>query len=148
MSVYVVCGSRDWPENAMWLVTAKMIELIPRGSIVITGGARGVDQHAHTQAVRLGYRTRVMAADWEHHGRRAGIIRNLYMLDERPDAVLAFCNQFSRGTMHMVRECLRREICLHWVKDEDLRHPDVAALDADYEPITLFSRLDPNGGGE
>lgn len=137
MSGYVVCGSRDWPANAMWLVTAKMIEWIPRGAEVITGGARGVDLHAHFEAMRLGHPTRIFRPDWKANGKRAGILRNLQMLDEEPDAVLAFCNQFSAGTMHMIRETLRREICLHWVKDEDLRHPDIAALDTDYEPISL-----------
>jgi len=136
-SAYVVCGSRDWPKNGLWLVTAKMIELIPSGSLIITGGARGVDEHAHREAIRLGYPTKVMRADWERYGKRAGYIRNIAMLDEQPVAVVAFCAGFSRGTMHTIRETTKREICLHWVKDEDLRHPELAALDTDYEPIDL-----------
>lgn len=137
----VVCGSRDWPESGLWLVTAKMIEVLPPDTLIITGGARGVDTHAHTEAVRLGHPTKVMLADWERHGKRAGYLRNLAMLDELTpgrDVVLAFCAGFSRGTMHTIREAMKREICLHWVKDEDLRHPDVASLDTDYEPIGLW----------
>ena len=127
---WVVCGSRDWPTEGMWLVTAKIIELIPRDSLIITGGARGVDEHAHDVAANLGHPTKVMRANWNQHGKRAGYLRNVAMLDERPEAVLAFCNQASRGTMHTIREALKREIPLYWVKDEDLGRPELSASKA------------------
>lgn len=122
----VVCGSRDWP--APWYVTAKLIEMVERGSLIITGGARGVDEHAHREAVRLGYPTKVMPADWDRHGKRAGFVRNLAMLDEGPAMVLAFHVHGSKGTAHTIREAHRRGITLHVFTDEDLR-PDIAALD-------------------
>lgn len=128
---YVVCGSRDWPLDGLWLVTAMMIEIIPEGSIVITGGAEGVDEHAHREAVRLDYRTLVMPAEWRRNGqynRRAGLERNLRMLDEDPVAVLAFQYRRSRGTGHTIREASRRGIKLHWFTERDLQ-PDIAALD-------------------
>jgi hypothetical protein len=137
MGGYVVCGSRDWPHAGLWLVTAKMIELIPEGSLVITGGARGVDEHAHHEAQRLDYQTKVIRADWERHGKRAGYVRNVAMLDENPVAVLAFCAGFSRGTMHAIREAMRREICLHWVKDEDLVHPEILALKDEWDYVHM-----------
>src|SRR6266511_6277649 len=101
MSV-VVCGSRNWP--APWFVTAKMIELIPPGTLVITGGAYrkerdkhgqplSVDQHAEWEARRLGYPIDVMCADWHPggvHNPRAGLERNIAMLGRHPSAVLAF----------------------------------------------------------
>ena len=77
----MVAGSRNWPE--MLFVTQKMIELIPAGALVITGGAGGVDDHAHREAQRLGYPTMVMLADWHTDGRynpRAGLERNIRML--------------------------------------------------------------------
>lgn len=123
---YLVCGSRDWP--APWFVTAKMIELIPPRSLIITGGAPGVDRHAEDEAIRLRYRTKVMRANWDLHGKRAGFIRNIAMLDEKPIAVLAFQFNRSRGTAHTIREAYRRGIKLHWFTEEDLR-PDIASLD-------------------
>ena len=133
----VVCGSRDWPDAGLWLVTAKMMELIPEGSLVITGGARGVDEYAHREAVRLGYEVKVMPADWERYGNRAGYLRNVAMLDEGPTAVLAFCAGASRGTMHTIRAAMKREICLHWFRDEDLRHPEIIALKDEWDYVHL-----------
>jgi hypothetical protein len=132
---YVVCGSRDWPTGSLWFVTQKMIELIPHGSLVITGGARGVDQWADSEARRLRWPRRVIEADWQTYGKRAGIMRNCAMLDQRPRAVLAFQWHNSRGTAHTIREANRRGIICHRFTEESLR-PDLASLDADYEPIT------------
>lgn len=126
MDAYLVCGSRDWP--APWFVTAMMIELIPTGSLIITGGAGGVDTHAENEAIRLRYELKVMRADWDLYGKRAGYIRNLAMLDENPVAVLAFQFNQSRGTAHTIREAYKRKIALHWFTEKDLR-PDIAALD-------------------
>lgn len=130
----VICGSREWP--APWFVTAKMIELVPRDWQVITGGARGVDQHAHMEAVRLGYPTKVMPADWDRHGKRAGFIRNLEMLAEGPVLVLAFWARGSKGTAHTTREAYKRGIRTEIFTVDDLR-PDIVALDVDDEPICL-----------
>jgi hypothetical protein len=44
-------------------------------------------------------------ADWKRDGRRAGILRNLRMLEfGKPDEVLAFWDGSSKGTAHMIRE--------------------------------------------
>lgn len=140
----VICGSRDWP--APWFVTAQLIALVPRSWLVITGGAVrrtdlpddkcSVDEHAHKEAIRLGYRTKVMPADWERHGKRAGILRNLEMLDENPAMVMAFHAHQSKGTAHTIREAYKRGIRIEVFTEEHLR-PDIAALDSDWEPITL-----------
>lgn len=145
-SAAVVCGSRDWP--APWFVTHKIIDLIPRDWLVITGGAKNalrdrhgdplsVDQHAHAEAVRLGYATEVIEAGWDVHGRRAGFLRNIVMLDRGPLKVLAFHAHQSKGTAHTIREAYKRGIELHVFTEVDLR-PDIAALDCEDEPITLF----------
>ncbi len=136
MSVYLVCGSRDWPQDKLWFVTAKMIELIPQDATVLTGGARGVDHHAHFEAVRLRRQTQVIKADWDAYGKRAGYLRNIAMLDIGPAAVLAFHWGRSKGTAHTIREAYKRSIPVHRFVEYDLR-PDIGALDADYEPISL-----------
>lgn len=146
-TIALICGSRDWP--APWFVTAKIIELVPRDWLVITGGARrrpdlpddkcSVDEHAHREAIRLGYATKVMRADWKEHGKRAGFERNIEMLDEQPAMVLAFHAHASKGTAHTIREAYKRGIVTHVFTEADLR-PDIAALDCDDEPITLFGR--------
>jgi hypothetical protein len=53
---------------------------------------------------------RAFPADWRGKGRRAGILRNLAMLDDEPDRVLAFQRNGSRGTQHTIDEARRRGI--------------------------------------
>lgn len=121
---YVVCGSRDWP--APWFVTAKIVEHVPPGSVIITGGARGVDRHAHAVALELGYPTRVVLADWQRHGKRAGLLRNIAMLATHPAAVIAFHYRGSKGAAHTIREAQRRGIPVHLYTEDSLRSPDAA----------------------
>src|SRR5262245_55802879 len=89
----LVCGSRDWPEDWLWWVDARMIEIAeehdPAPVHVISGGARGVDKRADACAIRCGFSREVIYADWNAEPRRAGFIRNLAMLDRQPDVVLA-----------------------------------------------------------
>lgn len=68
---------------------------------VITGGARGADQHAARRALWRGIKVEVYKADWRKDGKKAGPIRNARMLQEgKPDLVLAFSG--GRGTADMV----------------------------------------------
>jgi hypothetical protein len=103
----LVCGSRDWPS---FDVIAYALRQLPRGSTVLHGAARGADQMAGTLARGLGFYVWEFPADWRGQGRRAGILRNLAMLDTEPDLVLAFQRNGSRGTQHTIDEARKRGI--------------------------------------
>jgi hypothetical protein len=83
---------------------------LPRGSTVVHGGARGADRIAGELAQALGLEERVFLPDWSSYGKRAGMIRNLAMLDLVPDIVLAFWDGASTGTGHTIGEARRRGI--------------------------------------
>jgi hypothetical protein len=83
---------------------------LPRGSTIMHGDARGIDRTAGELADALGFFVEVYPADWERHGRRAGVVRNLEMLAKRPDLVLAFWDGSSRGTKHTIDEARKRGI--------------------------------------
>ena len=108
--VVLVAGSRDWMDEATidgalsgcW---AKNLSVE-----VLHGGARGADLMAASVARCLGFTVRAFPADWKTHGKRAGILRNLAMLDEKPDLVIAFQRNGSRGTQHVIDEARRRGI--------------------------------------
>jgi hypothetical protein len=76
--------------------------------IVRHGGARGADQHSEFQARRLGISNiqsrPVTDEEWKRVGKAAGNIRNIAMLEEepKPDVVLAFPDENSRGTWNMI----------------------------------------------
>jgi hypothetical protein len=148
-SATVVCGSRDWPSDKLWFVTAVMIE--HGRTKVIAGGARGVDKHAIVEARRLRWPWHEEKANWEvtedtppERIRRrrdgtlydclAGFERNLRMLDMEPDRVLAFQWAGSSGTQHTIENARERGIKTYVYTERDMR-PDIAALDTDYEPI-------------
>jgi hypothetical protein len=108
----LACGSRDVDPLEAWDWWRYRLEpAAPLEPIVISGGARGADAIAHRVAKSLGYRTETYPANWKEHGRKAGILRNLRMLDEgKPDIVIAFWDGKSRGTHHTIVEAERRGI--------------------------------------
>jgi hypothetical protein len=89
---------------------------LPRGSEIIHGAARGADQKAGIAARALGLKETAFPADWRGQGSRAGVIRNLFMLDQEPGLVLAFWDGESRGTQHMIDEAHRRDIPVEIVR--------------------------------
>lgn len=103
----LVCGSRNWQDAA--LIRARL-RALPRGTIVLHGGARGADQIAATAANSLGLQVQEFPADWQKLGRSAGFRRNIAMLEEKPDLVIAFWRDRSTGTGHTVREARKRGI--------------------------------------
>src|SRR5262245_8141953 len=108
----LVCGSRDWPADRAWEVGHALDVLGRRGRDVhvIHGAARGVDSYAQTYAQKLGFSEQAFPADWRGKGKRAGFLRNLEMLEQKPDLVLAFQRNKSRGTQHTIDEARRRGI--------------------------------------
>lgn len=103
----LVCGSRDWESSETIL---QALQELPRGSVVISGGARGADKMGEDLAREMGLEVRVFPADWEAYGKQAGYLRNLQMLDQDPDQVWAFWDGHSRGTRHTIREARKRDI--------------------------------------
>ncbi len=67
-----VCGDRD---GCVFLSEGMgKLELEP--TMVITGGATGVDAQAKDWALLRGIQTVTLEANWKHHGKSAGPIRN------------------------------------------------------------------------
>lgn len=107
----LICGSRHFADPfTLSLAIDKRVQELPAECIVIVGGAKGADQIAEKAALRHGHPVSRYEADWETHGKRAGIIRNLAMLDAKPDLVIAFWDGISRGTKHTITEARRRGI--------------------------------------
>lgn len=83
---------------------------------VISGGAKGADQLAIELANEYQLQLKVMNADWDTYGKRAGLIRNQAMLDYATlnplDTVvlLSFWDGQSRGTKHMIDICKTKGI--------------------------------------
>ncbi|HEX5370053.1 MAG TPA: SLOG family protein [Dehalococcoidia bacterium] len=103
----LVCGSRSYTSKAT--IGLRLAEL-PAGSEIIHGDARGADTIADGFAREFGLNVTRYPANWARHGHRAGLIRNIEMLDTKPDLVLAFWDGVSRGTRHTITEAENRGI--------------------------------------
>lgn len=94
----LVCGGRDY-FDAIRVDT--VLDHVVTPSVVIQGGARGADAMAANWAAKRGIEMLCYKANWHYHGKRAGIVRNEWMLEDgKPDIVVAFPG--GRGTAHMV----------------------------------------------
>lgn len=98
-----IVGSRDYP--AADLVRA-YVEQLPRDSVVISGGATGVDSWAVEVAQTCGLPVEVFPADWARLGRKAGPLRNGQIV-AAADRVVAFWNGRSRGTLNTIVQGVR-----------------------------------------
>lgn len=107
----LVCGSREFgnSDQARAAISHELLHL-PDDTVIIHGAARGVDTWADAIAWECGIEVEEYPADWERYGKRAGIIRNVEMLETQPDLVLAFWNGSSRGTLHTITEARARGI--------------------------------------
>jgi hypothetical protein len=109
--VVLVCGSRDWTDTGIIRECLESIAIQHDNNVrVIHGDARGADHGADVVARLLSLSVERFPADWRTHGKRAGVLRNVAMLDCGPDAVLAFQRNGSRGTQHTIDEARRRGI--------------------------------------
>lgn len=99
-----VVGSRDYPDlDAVRLY----VRSLPHDAVVVTGGARGVDETAEDEAMCIGLDVEVFHAEWTKYGRkRAGFIRNTTIV-ERSDRGVAFWDGVSNGTADTIAKFRR-----------------------------------------
>jgi hypothetical protein len=67
--------------------------------LIITGGAEGADAAAEEYAKTLSIPLLVFYPDYKNFGRRAPLVRNKEIV-EKADAVIAFHDGSSKGTLH------------------------------------------------
>jgi hypothetical protein len=97
-----IVGSRGYLRGDL---VERCVAALPAGSIVVSGGARGVDSFAEEAARRRGLEVRVFRADWDRLGAKAGPIRNSELV-ANADRVVAFWDGKSRGTLDTVSKAL------------------------------------------
>ena len=106
----LICGDRNYKD---WMKVREYIDTVPSTAIIIHGGARGADSIAGNLAVYLKMKVMKFPADWDKHGKAAGVIRNQQMLDEgRPHLVVYFHKDLenSRGTKDMITRAITNGI--------------------------------------
>lgn len=89
-----IVGSRDYPNMEKVIEYVKGLD---KDTVVVSGGARGVDTTAVLAAKNFGLKFEEYPADWGKYGLRAGYIRNTTIVEES-DKVVAFWDGHSKGT--------------------------------------------------
>lgn len=102
----LVCGSRTFTDAQRMEIELR--QRVRPGDVIVHGAARGADQLANQAAARLGLKVQAYPAQWAQHGKRAGILRNIEMLDSGIDVVLAFWDGRSVGTRHVIELARKR----------------------------------------
>lgn len=111
-----------------------LVRALPHTTLVVSGGASGVDNAAEAEAKREGLPVKsfpVFRRDWQQHGKRAGILRNEKLLDfvqEQGGYVFVFVmldeyGNITPGSKHVIETCEKRGIP-HRVFQEETEHYD------------------------
>jgi hypothetical protein len=93
-----IVGSRHFPSRE---VVQLFLKSLPRDTVIVSGGAEGVDRWSVEIGESLGMKTLVFQADWQRHGRKAGPIRNVEIVSNI-DELVAFWDGESRGTLNTI----------------------------------------------
>lgn len=105
----LVCGDRKWVDRK--IIKRRLLEL-PSNAIIVEGGCDGADLISREVALDIGLEVAEFPAAWKKHGKAAGPIRNIKMLDTKPHLLIAFHDDLSKskGTKHIVGEARKRGI--------------------------------------
>jgi hypothetical protein len=68
---------------------------------IVSGGAKGADSLAEKYAKENGIRLTVLKPNWNKYGKKAGILRNIDIVNES-QYIIAFWDGISLGTKHSI----------------------------------------------
>lgn len=101
-----VIGSRGIDESAYEILRQN----IPSNCTeIVSGGADGIDALAERYAHENKLKLTVFYPDYKAHGKNAPLMRNLQII-EYAQSIVAFWDGKSKGTAHIVSECIRRNL--------------------------------------
>lgn len=99
----IVCGSETWFDvEAVNIVVEMLIDRYGTDLVIAHGGAGGAESIAHAAFRTAGVHCEVYLPNWSLHPKNAPEIRNWEMLESGSDGVVAFWENRSRNTAHMV----------------------------------------------
>lgn len=94
-----IVGSREYPNLKQ---VRDFVATLPKDTIVVSGGAKGVDNEAERAAVSNGLKTMIYFPDWSL-GKKAGPLRNTDIVNAC-DHLVAFHDGDSRGTQDSINK--------------------------------------------
>lgn len=107
MRKIIVAGSRDFIYREF--LFSELDKLIKEPCIILCGEAKGADTYGKQWALSRNHDVASFPANWDKHGKAAGMIRNQEMIDDA-DELIAFWDGVSRGTADVVRRAEKKGI--------------------------------------
>ena len=114
----LITGSRHWNDEATMLARFRELDGTMEEVTIVHGNAAGADHMAGVLAMVLMFKVEVYPADWQHHGKAAGPLRNQVMVDAGAALGLAFPWPESKGTWDCVRRAADAGIPVEIIKRE------------------------------
>lgn len=112
----IIAGSRGFDNFELMVEKCdRILEQVPTPVTVISGTASGADQLGEKYAKLRWMDIERFPADWDKHGKSAGIIRNKEMA-EAADGLIAFWDGKSRGTKHMIETAINKNLKVRVVR--------------------------------
>jgi len=85
--------------------------------LIVSGGAKGVDELGERYAREHAIPLKLFPADWDKYGKSAGMIRNQQMVDYA-DSLIAIWDGKSKGTAHTINQAKKKglQLKIHLIK--------------------------------
>lgn len=115
-----IVGSRDYADLE---AVREYVNALPVDTVIVSGGARGVDRCAEEAAKARGMTTDIHRADWAKHGKAAGVMRN-HDIVANADRVVAFWDGKSKGTAHTISLALQCDMDVEIIASRAASLPD------------------------
>jgi hypothetical protein len=93
-----IVGSRGFPDLQ---AVRRYVATLPPDTVIVTGGAQGVDMVAESEARLRSLSVVVIPAQWDRYGNKAGPLRNTELV-RAIDRLVAFWDGESTGTRHAI----------------------------------------------
>lgn len=117
----LVTGSRFYTDQLTLYTTLDQYHTKHTFTVLIHGGAKGVDTLAGLWGYRHNIEVRPFMANWKQYGRSAGAMRNQKMIDvAKPELVIAFPLINSIGTIDMIHKAKAANIPTIIIGDENV----------------------------
>jgi len=110
----IIAGGRDFNDFQMLCQKCDKILINCKDIQIVSGGANGADRLGERYAAQKGYGIQQFLANWTKYGKSAGYIRNKEMADYA-DALIAFWDQKSKGTGHMINIAKKQNLLVRVV---------------------------------
>ena len=120
MFVVIVAGSRSF--NDLSLMYSKLDYYLQKQDkvLIVHGGANGADKCAAMYAKDKNIETKVFLPDWNKHGKKAGILRNIAMFEYASQfqnrGCVVFWDGKSKGTQNDIELSEKYNVPLRIVK--------------------------------